>query len=145
MRDKWRVALGRAMDYWYWRGVLEQAGSRSAVEALRPDGTCHDATPPLEIDLANGLAWCEARIDAERPASLCVRLDGRLVGIEPASPGAEPLRGVHLRARVSTHMWRGYVHAAAAAGLMPEVLANAVRDTVPSAAAPATAPTGQAA
>lgn len=92
MRDKWRVALGRAMDYWYWRGVLEQAGSRSAVEALRPDGTCHDATPPLEIDLANGLACCEARIDAERPASLCVRLDGRLtdppgeyIGLYPGS------------------------------------------------------------
>jgi hypothetical protein len=70
MRDKWRVVLERAMDYWYWRGVLEQAGSRASVDALRSSGQSHEMDAPLEIDLVHGLAVAEARLDTERPASL---------------------------------------------------------------------------
>ncbi len=145
MRDKWRAALERAMDYWYWRGVLEQAGSREAVEALRPDGVTDETGPLLEIDLTHGLALAEARLDSERPGSLCVRLDGRLVGIVSAVAGAEPLRGVHLRPLLLKYMLPGYLRAAAAAGLLPDVLAGGVRETETTAPMPANRPADQVA
>lgn len=145
MRDKWRVALERAMDYWYWRGVREQAGSRAAVDAQRPGGDTHGSGPPLEVDLVHGLALAEARLDSERPASLRIHLDGRLVGVVPAVAGAEPLRGVHLRPLLLKYLLPGYVRAAAAAGLMPEVLANGVRDRVPADTMPGGQPTDRAA
>lgn len=126
MRDKWRVTLERAMDYWYWRGVLEWAGSPAAVAALRTDGAPHDVEPPLEIDLAHGLEHAESRLDQERPASLRVRLGSSLVGTLPADPGAEPLRGVHLRPLLLKFMLHGYLRAAAVAGLMPYPLAAGV-------------------
>jgi len=145
MRDKWRVTLERAMDYWYWRGVQEQAGSRAAVEALRPDGESDETGPPLEIDLARGLTQAEARLDQERPVSLRVRLGSALVGTLPFVPGAEPLRGVHLRPLLLKFMLHGYVRAAAAAGLMPDALAAGVRAAAPADALPEGRPTDRAA
>jgi hypothetical protein len=132
MRGKWRVTLERAMDYWYWRGVRERAGSRAAVEALRPGGASDDSDLPLEIDLAHGLAYAESCLDRERPASVRIRLGSSLIGTVPADPGAEPLRGVHLRALLLKFMLRRYVRAAAAAGLMPDMLASGLRAADPA-------------
>ena len=100
---------------------------------------------PLEIDLVHGLAVAEARLDTERPASLSVRLDGRLVGTLPALAGAEPLRGVHLRPLLLKYMLPGYLRAAAAAGQMPDVLAHSVRETTSAGAMPDGQPTDRAA
>lgn len=126
MRDKWRVALERAMDYWYWRGVAEQAGSRAAVDALGRSGASGEPDRLLEIDLVDGLVPAESRLDTKRPAGMSVRLGGRLVGTLPPIPGAEPLRGVHLRPLLLKYMLEGYIRAAAESGLMPSVLALAV-------------------
>ena len=145
MRDKWRDILERLMDYWYWRGVREEAGSQTAVEALRSPHLPDEMHPALEIDLVHGLAAAETRLDAERPASLRVRLDGHLVGTAPVVIGAEGFRGVHLRPLLLKYMLPGYLQAAAAAGLMPEVLAVSVRQRASAEAAPAGQPTDQAA
>ncbi len=129
MRDKWRTVLERAMDYWYWRGVREQAGSRAAVDALRESGEPPQAERAMTIELADGLPRAELQLDAERPHSLRVLLAGQLVGIVPDVAGAEPLRGVHLRPLLLKYLLPGYLRAAAAAGLMPDSLVHSVRDT----------------
>lgn len=145
MRDKWRVVLERAMDS---RVLARRAGEGRQPRIGRraaPSGESHEMDAPLEIDLVHGLAVAEARLDTERPASLSVRLDGRLVGTLPALAGAEPLRGVHLRPLLLKYMLPGYLRAAAAAGQMPDVLAHSVGRRPPAGAMPDGQPTDRAA
>lgn len=134
MRDKWRGALERAMDYWYWRGVVHAAGGAEPVRALRgaeqPPGE-----PALDVDLSRGLDAVERQIDAVRPRRLRVFIGEELVGLSADAPGAERLRGVHLRPLLLQHMLEPYVAAAARAGQLPEVLlpvASQAMDQQPS-------------
>jgi hypothetical protein len=55
----------------------------------------------MEIDLDRGIAHAAATVDRGRPAGLRILRRGRLIGIIPAEPGAEPLRGIHLRAEIA--------------------------------------------
>lgn len=121
MRDKWRWALERAMDFCYWSGVRAEAASMREVQQYR------DQRPPLdgavaEIDLMDGLPVAEGRLDRLRPDGLRVRLGGEVIGEVHPEPGAEPLRGVHLRPLLMNHMADAFVTAAARAGLVPRVL-----------------------
>ncbi len=120
MRDKWRTTLERAMDFAYWRGAVLEAGSGAAVRALRarPD---HETAAPLVVDLQWGLEEVEAAIDRERPAALRITVGAHLVGDLPEQPGAEALRGVHLRPLLLKHLAGGLARAASAAGILPVV------------------------
>jgi GT2 family glycosyltransferase len=121
MRDKWRETLERAMDYWYWRGVSEALGPIQAVDAFRA-GVERPLAEALDVDLAAGLDEVESTIDGVRPLALRVTLGGYLVGELPEVPGAERLRGVHLRPLIRKHLADGYVQAAASAGALPPPL-----------------------
>jgi GT2 family glycosyltransferase len=139
MRDKWREALERAMDLHYWRGVLTEAGSARAVEALRALPVPSDVAP-MEVDLVHGLEELEARIDTVRPSALRVLLDGEPVGHLHDVPGAERLRGVHVRPLLLKTMATGFARAAARSGRLPAVFHLAVGHGPPaSAASPAEA------
>jgi GT2 family glycosyltransferase len=118
MRDKWRSALERAMDCWYWRGAVQEAGGADAVRALRAR---EDPAPasPLVLDIAGGLELAERVLDAERPATLRVLLDGEFVCELAELPGAEPLRGVHLRPLLLKGFPREFAIACARAGRLP--------------------------
>ncbi|HLM18240.1 MAG TPA: hypothetical protein VK549_10490, partial [Acidimicrobiia bacterium] len=83
----------------YWQGVAEEAHGHGELVALLSDAGPAEPTGDAEvdIDLAVGVDAAEARLDLERPASMRLRLGRREVGSIPAVPGAEPLRGGHLR------------------------------------------------
>lgn len=125
MRDKWRDALERAMDYWYWRGAATGAKGGDAVRALRarvdPPGA-----EPLHVDVGEGLEPAERHIDRERPAGIRVTLAGEPVCVLDERPGAERLRGVHLRPLLLKGYPVDFAAAAARAGLLPDVLAAAL-------------------
>ena len=140
MRDKWRTTLERLMDFWYWRGVLEQAGSRAAVDAFRSREGVPGAPPAFDLDLSHGLEWAESQMDAEQPQALRLWWRGVPVGTVPYVPGAEPLRGVHLRPILLKVLLPGFLRAAATVGVMPATLAAQMAD----GGQPAQAPAGEA-
>ncbi|RJR35257.1 MAG: hypothetical protein C4576_25285 [Desulfobacteraceae bacterium] len=99
MRGLWGRLFRALCAYWYWRGVAETAGSRSAAAILRQGGP--DRPPEedgaIDIDLGEGLEAAERRMDLRRPPGVRIRLGEQFVGAIPSQPGAEPLRGAHLR------------------------------------------------
>ncbi|HEU4563353.1 MAG TPA: glycosyltransferase [Gemmatimonadaceae bacterium] len=99
LRAPWRRLQDALAYYWYWRGVADALGSRRAL--ARMEERCAAARgaepPPLDLDLAAGLEAAERRLDEERPAAARILHGGREVGCIPARPGAERLRGAHLR------------------------------------------------
>jgi len=103
LRRPWRTLYGHLRDYWYWRGVADEVGSRAALAALlqaRPARA--DAGREIDLDLSLGLEAAEHRLDREQPDGVRLHYAGHLVGRIPAEPGAEPLRGFHLRAALAT-------------------------------------------
>lgn len=125
MRDKWRAALDRAMEYAYWSGVRAEAGSVEAIRELQAP------LPPyagrvVEVDLLDGLPAVEDRLDRLRPDGVRVRLGTENVGAVAPEAGVEPLRGVHLRPLLLTHMAGGFAQAAARTGLLPPILQGCV-------------------
>jgi glycosyltransferase involved in cell wall biosynthesis len=81
-RYRWRSLVDTVLDYCYWVGVA----SELKVKRLE-----------VEIDLHGGLEAAERLLDEQRPASVRLRYKRHLIGRIPAKPGAEPLRGIHLR------------------------------------------------
>ena len=106
MRRAWARSRARLTSYAYWRGVASALGSRDALADLRR--TCTDDVQPsprvIEIDMRQGLAAAEDRLDVERPDGVCIRFGSLQVGYIPPLPGAEPLRGVHLRPALATDL-----------------------------------------
>jgi len=102
LRRPWRVLYGHLRDYWYWRGVADEVGSRAALAALLQGPAPADAGREIDVDLGAGLEAAEQRLDRERPAGVRLHVAGQPVGHLPAEPGAEPLRGVHLRSALAT-------------------------------------------
>jgi GT2 family glycosyltransferase len=96
LRGRWHRLLFALLGYWYWRGVQHELGSRRAVRAFL-DGAPPPEAPSLDLDLALGIAHGEALLDRVRPRAARLLVDGRLVGRIPDEPGAERLRGCHLR------------------------------------------------
>jgi GT2 family glycosyltransferase len=133
LRFRWRALLEALLVYWYWRGVAQAIGSRARLDAVlaEPAGS---AGPELTIDLSEGLPAAEQRLDARRPRTARLVYGDRLVGeIEPR-PGAEPLRGVHLRPLLARTFAARYLRALALEHQMPEPLATAFLQFVPPAA-----------
>jgi glycosyltransferase involved in cell wall biosynthesis len=94
----WQRVLYGLMGYWYWRGVSEELPTLKAVRDFLSEES-HKGQPhlALEIDLADGIAAAEAFLDAHRPEEVIICLKQVLVGRVPPQPGAERLRGAHLR------------------------------------------------
>lgn len=146
MRDKWRAALERAMDFAYWRGVTYEAGGAEAVRAIRAQ-VDPPPLPPLTVDLQGGLEEAEALVDRARPASVRIVVGPYVVGDLAEQPGAEPLRGIHLRPLLLKDLAAGLVRAARDGGRLPPVFGALVEGgptlTEPTAVpAPHVAPAG---
>jgi hypothetical protein len=56
----------------------------------------------IDLDLQDGLAATERRLEATGADGVRLRLGQQVLGEIPARPGAEPVRGVHLRAALGT-------------------------------------------
>jgi glycosyltransferase involved in cell wall biosynthesis len=96
-RAQWQRLCSSLRAYWYWRGVAEELRTPRALERfLREAAPAGDAVQ-IEIDLLEGLPEAERRLDEERPEGVCLRYGPHLIGTIPPQPGAERLRGAHLR------------------------------------------------
>jgi GT2 family glycosyltransferase len=97
MRRSWRALYDLIRTCAYWRGYAEERKSLGLPAGFPP-------RPPsargadVVIDLEGGIEEAERVLDLQRPASARVLYGSRPVGTIPARPGAEPLRGAHLRA-----------------------------------------------
>ena len=99
LRGRWRRLLVHLLDYWYWRGVSSAVGSRRALEDYLRAGRAAAGADSAEVesDLRAGMIVAEQSLDVQRPAGVGLGYGRRSVGHIPAQPGAERLRGVHLR------------------------------------------------
>jgi hypothetical protein len=106
LRGRWRRLYRRLRDYWYWRGVAGQLGSRQALASFLQGGPIRpeDEGLEVELDLRQGLEAAERRLDEERPTALRICYGQQPVGHVPPQPGAERLRGVHLRRILATEL-----------------------------------------
>jgi glycosyltransferase involved in cell wall biosynthesis len=108
LRGTWRALHSAALYYAYWRGAIDALGgaraARRRLERRRDAGVRaqRDATfREIELDLSAGLPAAVARIDRERPQSVRVTFGDIVLGQIAPVPGAEPLRGAHLRSHLS--------------------------------------------
>jgi GT2 family glycosyltransferase len=117
LRFRWRALLEDLLDYWYWRGIV-QASTTEQVAAMLQNAPVA-AEPELQLDLAEGMAEAERRLDELRPRSVRFVYGEHLIGTVPERDGAERLRGLHLREMIVRHFAREYLRAAARAGAVP--------------------------
>jgi GT2 family glycosyltransferase len=98
-RYRWRSLVDIVLDYWYWVGVASELKTRRELIGFLLRGSAKEGAERLEveIDLHEGLEAAERSLDEKRPASARLRYKKHLIGHIPAKPGAEPLRGIHLR------------------------------------------------
>lgn len=104
-RRRWHKLLDELLDYWYWRGVIQELGSQQSLLRFLQDapadvGTYHE----IELDLSAGLEAAEHELDKKRPDGIWVRYGEQPIGHIPPRPGAEQLRGVHLRPLLATQL-----------------------------------------
>ena len=105
LRRAWRKLNGTTRRYWYWRGVADALGSRAELDRFLADGSGAGSTEfALDIDLGLGFAEAEWRLDVERPTAVRVWHGDVLIGRIPSVPGAERLRGRHLRPLLARHL-----------------------------------------
>ena len=92
-------AFAQLRVYWYWRGVVDEIGDQrrlanllhGAPQARGPVGK------EIDLDLRDGLGAAERQLDEIRPMGVWIRFGPQPIGHIPAEPGAERLRGIHLR------------------------------------------------
>lgn len=97
-RGKWERLSYKLHSYWYYRGLLDELVTKNEL-----NGYCTyvPSTPAalkeIDIDLEDGLEKAEALLDKERPHMAHVKFGGEMIGFTPLKPGAENLKGKHLR------------------------------------------------
>jgi GT2 family glycosyltransferase len=106
MRGHWRRFCSQLRGYWYWRGVAEELGTRRTLANFLQSGPVRVDTGvhEIELDLRKGLEVAEQRLDEEQPAAVRIRWGQQPVGRVSPQPGAERLRGVHLRRILATEL-----------------------------------------
>jgi glycosyltransferase involved in cell wall biosynthesis len=128
LRGRWRTALDLLLTYWYWSGVASVLPRRKAMSALSP--TLSATLPSVFIDLEGGIDAACARLDAAPVDSVALHYRGFLVGVIPATPGLEPLRGEHLRAYLARHLRWALRRAIEQARAVPEILQKSMEKSV---------------
>jgi GT2 family glycosyltransferase len=125
LRFRWRNLLTQLLAYWYWRGVAQAVGSREELaRLLAASREEYDPgeVPELIVDLGDGYSRAAARIDAARPRSMALALESQTVGVVPDRPGAERLRGEHLKPLLAREFSGSLLRALAATGRLGPAL-----------------------
>jgi glycosyltransferase involved in cell wall biosynthesis len=138
LRFRWRMRVEDLLGYWYWRGVTTATGSHDRLTALLAAAPANrDAC--VTIDLERGLAAAEEQLDRVRPTSMRLVYGQHLVGELAEAPGAEPLRGIHLRRLIVRRFANEYLRAVCLSRALPDILLNpALEQALSRAAAPTT-------
>lgn len=140
LRDEWKELFKTLGAYWYWKGVIDALGSIEVLRDLVQESTnfrvWRDSS--IELDLKSGLELAEQRLDEERPMAASIRYGSTPVGVIPPQPGAEPLRGIHLRPYLSDRLTVPFLEALVVEGGISSVskgnrfmLANSIREKSP--------------
>jgi len=126
LRRPWRTILNILMIYWYMRGVADKLGSKKAyLNLLNEDFFQEEDESVIEIDLAQGFAGAEQRIDEERPKGLKLRYGKHEIGTLNQFPEMEYLRGDHLRPILAKYFQIQILKALASEGLVEEKFGKA--------------------
>ncbi len=138
LRGRWRHRLDDLLYYWYWRGVADAIGAFSEFEHLV--ARCHLAASwqptELDVDLDSGVERAMRTIDEQRPDGIRVRYRNDDVGRMLPEPGAERLRGEHLRAALARELAGPFLRALGRNGVIAvETLADKLVATGPLPAA----------
>ncbi len=120
LRGRWQRRVHDLLHYWYWRGVAEAVPRFEAFLQLRERCRAAARWQPqwLDVDLAGGLSGAMAAIDARRPDAVRVVYGSEHAGDMPPLPGAERLRGIHLKAALARELAGGFVSALGRAGVV---------------------------
>jgi GT2 family glycosyltransferase len=98
--------------YSYVSGVAQETGSVLETGELLEKGRLPERpVHEIDVDLRGGLPGAEARLDRDRPESVRIWHGEQFVGRIPFQPGAEPLRGRHLRPILATSLAWPYLMA----------------------------------
>ena len=120
LRRFWVRILNYRLTYHYWLGVAGELDTKRALaDFLKGDLPDIDTnSEEINIDLRAGMEAAEQRLDNERPAGAFIYYGEHLVGHIYPQPGAERLRGIHLRPVLATDLARPLLKALALGGLV---------------------------
>jgi glycosyltransferase involved in cell wall biosynthesis/uncharacterized membrane protein YvlD (DUF360 family) len=118
LRCSWRQLSTILHKYWYWRGIIYQSETLQKLREILEKGAVSSGPSAslTELDLSNGLEHAEHRLDEERPGAVRICFESTPIGIIHHQPGAEALRGIHLRSLLSDSLAGPLLHAMALEG-----------------------------
>ncbi|MGZ3940354.1 MAG: glycosyltransferase [Flavisolibacter sp.] len=94
----WLKMNKRLHQYWYLRGLLQEAGSTGELKKLVMTVTQPaPADRKLRVDLEKGLDRAEQQIDQEKPLCIEFYYGDHFIGTIQREAGKEPIQGYHLR------------------------------------------------
>lgn len=104
VRKVWRRVLYGLLGYWYWRGVAVELRTGKDLELFLATDPGIVRQEIFELDLQSGLEEAERLLDLHAPSGVSLRYGEHDIGVIPAVPWAEPLRGAHLRNMLATRL-----------------------------------------
>jgi glycosyltransferase involved in cell wall biosynthesis len=119
-RRRWLRLLDRLLAFSYWKGVAsELTDPRGLDELVNPAKLpVVNQEPDLEVDLSSGVETAQNLMEQRRPCSVRICYGRWLVGSIPHEPGAERLRGEHLRPFLLNRLSRPLLTVLAAEGVI---------------------------
>ena len=97
MRYRWEKLSYKLHTYWYYRGLLDELGTKENLKTYLNHFPVESKGEPLEIDLHMGLCEAERILDAGKPSCLSIKFNNQVIGEIPFKGGSEPIQGIHLR------------------------------------------------
>lgn len=100
----WHRVYSFVHGYYYWWGVIDRLNSWRNIANFICEGRASQCEEGLIIDInvADGLEKARQLLDQKRPLGAKIWYGDQLVGTVSQQPGAEPLRGAHLRSILTT-------------------------------------------
>jgi GT2 family glycosyltransferase len=113
IRTYWRELFELLLFYQYCRGLAKALGTQRALAGFLQGVPArdHEADVEIELDLREGLAAAERRLNEEHPAGVRLRYGRLPIGRIPPEIGAEKLRGGHLRLYLVTKLAWSFLQA----------------------------------
>lgn len=97
MHYRWQKLSYKLLTYWYYRGLLHELQTKeNLIKYFEHEPRLPDFHH-VDVNLKEGLPAVEAIMDRFRPHSITIWLGRNKIGTVPYAPGAERLRGSHLR------------------------------------------------
>jgi hypothetical protein len=111
MRYRWEKLSYKLHTYWYYRGLLDELGTKENLRSYLNHFPGKAKSDTLEIDLQMGLCAAERILDDKRPESIRVKFNSQVIGEIPFKGGAEPIKGVHLRRMLAKELSKPLIKA----------------------------------